>query len=155
MADASLRILLLDDDIYERNFVERAMAISSPVPVLVTHALRIGQALEALTTQSYHLILLDNYLTRGMTVKHTIPAINNVRGNTPLAVLTSDTTPDYLSCPHDLGVDFIVDKINLVKFLQSQFDRKVAATVCDLCEFNGKSACKRNIAEKIAAAVVA
>lgn len=145
----SYSVLLIDDDPYEIDFVQRALELSSSQPVTVIQESHLGPALDRLHNQSFDLILLDNRLSRTISAEIAVPAINALRVATPLAVLTADTSPDYLGCPNALAVDHIVDKLHLINFLRSRFSGRssdpsqIKGTTCDNCEMQGRPACPR------------
>ncbi|GLQ20947.1 response regulator [Algimonas porphyrae] len=137
-------VLVIDDDPYETQFVERALALSSSIDGHVTAAADFADAMAHLSDRRFDLILLDNRLTRRLSALQTVPAINTIRGTMPLAVLTADTSPHYLICPESLGVDYIVDKIDLIKFMRSFAARSLIGITCNACEFEGMPSCPKN-----------
>ena len=141
MAKASLRILLIDDKPFEGNIVETTMMKASPVPVRVNHVSLLRHALSELSNYRYNMIFLDHFLARQDTIRETVPEINHVRDATPLVLLTSDTSRNYLSCPVKIGVDHIVDRATLQPFAQSVFDGRLRGSVCDACVFARKKIC--------------
>lgn len=115
-------VILIDDDASEKTIIERIFKSLTDVPFRLDHVTRCSQAITLLKTQSYDLVLLDNRLSQRMSAKFSVPIIKDAIGTAPLAVISNDVTPTYLQDPAALGVDYVVDKSNIIDFLKSQMD---------------------------------
>ena len=113
-------VLLVDDDPFMRVLVERTLALLTDNQHEVTFETMCSDALHHVNRQTYDLILLDNRLSRTITARTTVPMFKKSRFQSPIAIISNDTGVDYLSHPSILGVDYVVDKNNLIEFLKSQ-----------------------------------
>ncbi|MGJ8560655.1 MAG: response regulator [Litorimonas sp.] len=113
-------IILIDDDPAEKIVVERILSALTNAPFVLDHVTKCSQAIKLIETHTYQLVLLDNRLSRRMSAKFSVPIIKAAIGAAPIAVISNDLSPDYLQDSKDLGVDYIVDKANMIDFLKSQ-----------------------------------
>lgn len=113
-------VILIDDDVTEKIIVERIFKSLTDLPFRLDHVTRCSQAITLLKKQSYDLVLLDNRLSMRMSAKFSVPIIKESIGTAPIAVISNDIMPDYLQDTRTLGVDYIVDKSDIIGFLKSQ-----------------------------------
>lgn len=113
-------IILIDDDPAEKIVVERILSALTNAPYRLDHVTRCSKAISLLKERSYDLVLLDNRLSKRMSAQFSVPIIKEAIGSAPIAVISNDLSPDYLQDPKELGVDYIVDKANMIDFLKSQ-----------------------------------
>ncbi|MGB6231498.1 MAG: hypothetical protein WBF53_15390 [Litorimonas sp.] len=116
----SFSVLLIDDDIEEKRVVERVLAALTDAPVQVDYATRCSEGVGRLNRRGYDLVLLDNRLSRAISAEFSVPFIRSAFNRAPLAVITTDTSPAYLQDPEQLGVDYVVDKADLIGFLRDR-----------------------------------
>lgn len=116
------RVLLIDDEPVEHVTVNRILSALTDRPFLVEHVEKCSQAVALLQNQTFDLVLLDNRLSERMSAKFSVPIIKSAIGQSPLAIISNDISPDYLRDPKTIGVDFIVDKSDLIEFLKSVLD---------------------------------
>ena len=110
--------LLIDDDPFMENTVIRSLSKFSNDNFEVIYASRIQQALPHLEVRTFDIVLLDNILSRETNALSSVTRLKRADNTPPIAVITSDTTPDYLQKTDDLGVEYIIDKIVLIAFLR-------------------------------------
>lgn len=115
-------VILIDDDVAEKTIIERIFKSLTDVPFRLDHVTRCSYAITLLKKQSYDLVLLDNRLSQRMSAKFSVPIIKNAIGSAPIAVISNDVTPPYLQDSAALGVDYVVDKADIIGFLKSQMD---------------------------------
>ncbi|MEL6686122.1 MAG: response regulator [Pseudomonadota bacterium] len=115
-----IQVLLVDDDPVIRMLVDHGLGMITSNQYQVTYESRCHDALVHVNRQAFDLILLDNRLSKTVTAKATVPLFRRSRFKSPIAIISSDISEDYLSNPSILGVDYIVDKKNLMQFLKDQ-----------------------------------
>lgn len=113
-----IEVLLVDDDPFMRIMVDRTLAFLTDNQQNITYEASCSDALHHVNRQKYDLILLDNRLSRTITAQTTVPMFRKSRFQSPIAIISNDISVDYLSHPSILGVNYIVDKDNLVSFLR-------------------------------------
>lgn len=115
----NFRILLIDDDPQESQIIERILRTLTDRPFKLDQVLKCSHAITRLNEESYDLVLLDNRLSTRMSARFSVPIIKETLGSAPLAVISNDTSPAYLQDPKTLGVDYIVDKSDMIDFLRT------------------------------------
>lgn len=118
----TFRIILIDDDPAEKLIIERILTALVDVPFRLDHVTKCSQAITLIEKHVYKLVLLDNRLSSRMSAKFSVPIIKSVIGTAPIAVISDDVSPDYLQSAEALGVDYIIDKTDMIDFLKSQLD---------------------------------
>lgn len=113
-------VILIDDDVAEKVIIERIFKSLTDVPFRLDQVTRCSQAITLMKEHAYDLVLLDNRLSKRMSAKFSVPIIKQGIGTAPIAVISNDLTPAYLQDIHTLGVDYIIDKSDIVDFLRSQ-----------------------------------
>lgn len=113
-------VILIDDDVAEKTIIERIFKSLTEMPFRLDHVTRCSKAIALLEQRSYDLVLLDDRLSQRMSAKFSVPIIKDAIGAAPIAVISNDVTPDYLQDPLALGVDYVIDKSDLIDFLKSQ-----------------------------------
>lgn len=121
-SDPKLTILLIDDDDTEKVTVTRILRALTNTTFHLDHVERCSQALTLLKKKTYDLVLLDNRLSKRISAKFSVPIIKSAIKNAPLTIISHDISPTYLQNPTELGVDFIVDKKDMIDFLRSQIN---------------------------------
>ena len=116
-------VILIDDDVSEKVIIERVFKSLTDFPFRLDHVTRCSAAIKLLDQRAYDLVLLDNRLSQRMSAKFSVPIIKQAIGASPMAVISNDISPDYLQDPKALGVDYIVDKTDIIGFLKSQMSR--------------------------------
>lgn len=131
-----LNILLIDDDLLEKEILENALNQHlAHQEFSLRHAFKSSEAIGYLLKDKFDLVLLDNMLAASISGKFSVPILQQYLKNTPLVIISNDITVDYLSHPVILGVETIVDKKNLDEFLRafvSSIARKNKAKPSDL-----------------------
>lgn len=113
-------VILIDDDVAEKMIVERIFKSLTDLPFRLDQVTRCSQAITLMKEHAYDLVLLDNHLSKRMSAKFSVPIIKQGIGTAPIAVISNDVTPAYLQDIHALGVDYIIDKADIIDFLRSQ-----------------------------------
>ncbi len=121
-SDPKFTILLIDDDNTEKVTVTRILRALTTTTFHLDHVERCSQALALLKDKTYDLVLLDNRLSERVSAKFSVPIIKSAINAAPLTIISNDVTPNYLQSPTELGVDFIVDKTDMIDFLRSQIN---------------------------------
>lgn len=119
---ADFSVLLIDDDPFEARTVNRIFEALTDARFRVDHVEKCSQAIPLLDQHRYDLVLLDNRLSSRISARFSVPIIKAAIGSAPMAIISNDTSPDYLQDPRTLGVDHIVDKSDMIAFLKSQLD---------------------------------
>lgn len=119
------RILLIDDDILERQSLKRCVdKIANSDGTSVHHAFKCSEAIDLLLQHSFDLVMLDNLLAASISGKFSVPMIKQYLGSCPLVIISNNIDVDYLQDPETLGVDAVIDKrdldIFMLKFLESR-----------------------------------
>ncbi|MEM7729663.1 MAG: hypothetical protein AAF311_10365 [Pseudomonadota bacterium] len=127
-------VLLVDPDPNELSVVRRALSLSLPVRAEVEQAASFEAALTQLATSRYDFVLLCNSLLRTLTVPRTVPVINLLRGDAPLAVISHNISLARQSCASDLEVDHVLDKASLIQFFGGLFKDVTIGTACNTCD---------------------
>jgi DNA-binding NtrC family response regulator len=115
-------VILIDDDPAEKLIIERILKALTDVSFRLDHVTKCSQAIKLIEKNPYKLVLLDNLLSHRMSAKFSVPIIKSASGGAPMAVISNDVSPDYLQSAKDLGVDYIVDKANMIDFIKSQMN---------------------------------
>lgn len=118
----TFEIILIDDDPAEKIVVERILSALTNAPFNLDHVTKCSQAIKLIEKRTYQLVLLDNRLSRRMSAKFSVPIIKSAIGTAPIAVISNDVSADYLQSVEALGVDYIIDKANMIDFLKSQLN---------------------------------
>lgn len=116
-------VTLIDDEVAEKVIVERVFKSLTDFHFRLDHVTRCSAAIKLLDERRYDLVLLDNRLSQRMSAQFSVPIIKDAIGSAPLAVISNDISPAYLQDPRALGVDYIVDKTDIIDFLKSQMAR--------------------------------
>lgn len=115
-------VLLIDDEPAEKAIITRIFKALTSVPFQVDHVLKCSSAITLLQDHRYDLVLLDNRLSQRISAKFSVPLIKASNHSATMAVISNDVTPGYLQDAKELGVDYIVDKSDMIEFLKSQMD---------------------------------
>ena len=121
--DYIFAVILIDDDAAEKVLVERIINSLTDQPFRFDHVTRCSKAIALLDERSYDLVLLDDRLSERMSAKFSVPIIKAAIGADPIAVISNDISPEHLQDRTALGVDYIVDKVDIIAFLTSQMPR--------------------------------
>jgi DNA-binding NtrC family response regulator len=116
-------LLLIDDQPDERFVVERILKVVTQAAVRLDHVLKCSAAMPLVAERRYDLVLLDNRLSDRISARVSVPLIKAANPAAPIAIISTDLSPAYLQDPATLGVDFVVDKADLVSFLKVQLAR--------------------------------
>ncbi|GLQ20948.1 response regulator [Algimonas porphyrae] len=119
-SDPKFCVLLIDDDPFEARTVNRIFGALTDAPFYIAYVQKCSEAIALLDHRRFDLVLLDNRLSERISARFSVPIIKAAIGRAPLAIISSDTSPTYLQDPATLGVDFIVDKSEMITFLKSQ-----------------------------------
>ncbi|GLQ23779.1 hypothetical protein GCM10007853_16530 [Algimonas ampicilliniresistens] len=138
--DQNYKVLLVDDDPEEAIIIKRALKAVTKRECFVTHVSKCSRAIPELHQNDFDLIILDNRLSRSINAKFTVPMMNAARGAMPMVIATADISQTYLCCASHLGVDYIIDKLDLVKFLGGQVNGLVFGVQDNLCGGTSKAA---------------
>ncbi len=112
------KILLIDDDPDEKIFISLHLRTLGCNDVRVDHAFTCSEGMTKLTHQKYDLVLLDNKLADSISAEFSVPFLKDQLDETPIAIISNNISAPHLSSPSILGVDFIIDKNKLSKFLE-------------------------------------
>lgn len=112
------RILLIDDDPDEKIFISRYMKNIGCKDFTVDQAFKCSQGLAMLSNATYDLVLLDNVLGDSISAEFSVPFLKDHVDDTPIAIISNNISAPHLSSADILGVDFIIDKTKLSKFLE-------------------------------------
>jgi CheY-like chemotaxis protein len=138
-----LKILLIDDDQLEKEIIKNILdKCLVDQPFLLQHVYKSSEAISALLQNQFDLVLLDNMLASSISGKFSVPIIQQYLKEASLVIVSNDVSADYLSHPHILGVDSIVDKKNLEGFLKnfiSGFGEKKQSVMSDLISARHRS----------------
>ncbi|MGB6231058.1 MAG: response regulator [Litorimonas sp.] len=113
-------VLLVDDDPIMHVIVQQILEQATGGVCKMIKATEWLEAARHANSRKFDLILLDNLLSRSITAQVSVPLIRKSRHRSPIAIISSDIRVDYLSHPSILGVDYIVDKMHLARFLRDQ-----------------------------------
>ncbi|MEM7728901.1 MAG: response regulator [Pseudomonadota bacterium] len=113
-------ILLVDDDPVMRLLVDSMLQHVTDDQYEMVYVQRCSDALNHVNSRCFDLILLDNRLSRTVTAQATVPMFRRSAFQSPIAIISSDVSADYLSHPSILGVSHIVDKSQLCDFIRKQ-----------------------------------
>ncbi|WP_026942778.1 DNA-binding transcriptional response regulator [Hellea balneolensis] len=111
------KILLIDDDADEKIFISLQLKNLGCSDVIIDHVFTCSEGMMKLTQFKYDLVLLDNVLADSVSAEFSVPFLKDHLKQTPIAVISNNIAAPYLSNPVGLGVDFIIDKNKLDKFL--------------------------------------
>lgn len=111
-------LLLIDDDPWEREFVKDMCKRVLHSDFELYYVRDLPDALHLLDEKQFDLILLDNILSPGINAKRSMPKIKMKSGDIPIAIISNDTSVDYLDSPAHVGADHVVEKTKLVSFLK-------------------------------------
>jgi len=117
--------LLIDDKVEEYVIVQRILSVLTKTNGCVDHVFKCSEAVNLLTQHDYDLVLLDNRLSGQISAEFSAPFILTAFSTAKIAIISNDIDVPYLKSPDLLGVDYIIDKANLVDFLRRQVDRKL------------------------------
>ena len=112
-----INILLIDDDTIEKKILEIHLKKAGYRNVKVSHAIKCSKALQHLMQTKFDIILLDNRLSNAITADVTVPIIKGYLHGVPLVIISNDTDQPHLQSPEILGVDYIVNKSDLMGFM--------------------------------------
>lgn len=112
------KILLIDDDPDEKIFIALHLRNLGCNDVIIDHASTCSEGLTKLTQYKYDLVLLDNVLADSISAEFSVPFLKDHLDETPIAIISNNIAAPHLSSPSVLGVDFIIDKNKLSKFLE-------------------------------------
>lgn len=117
-----LKILLIDDDILEKEILENVLEQNIAREAFsLEHVYKCSEAISYLIRDKYDLVLLDNMLAASISGKFSVPVIQQYLKAAPLVIISNDISADYLSNPDILGVQDVIDKAKLSEFLQGFF----------------------------------
>ena len=117
-------VLLIDDQAEEATTVRRILSALTTEPTCVDHVTKSSAGVGLLNAYDYDLVLLDNRLSDRISAEFSAPFIRSARSRAPIAIISGDINLHYLRRPEQLGVDYIIDKADLVNFLRDQLARK-------------------------------
>ncbi|GHB00173.1 hypothetical protein GCM10009069_23750 [Algimonas arctica] len=113
-------VLLIDDDLSEEAIVRRILKSLTKGNFELDYSAWCSEATDHLNRRHYDLVLLDNRLSNRITARLSAPTLKQTKHPSPIAIMSNDIDPLYLSSPSILGVDFIFNKINLIEFLSDR-----------------------------------
>lgn len=113
-------ILLIDDDPAEAVVLSRILSALTEAPITVQHVVKCSEAVRELNASAYDLILLDNRLSERVTGQFSVPFIRSALNQAPIAMISTDVNVPYLGSPTILGVDYIVDKTDMISFIRDR-----------------------------------
>lgn len=113
-------VILIDDDSSEKVVIARIFKLLTDLPFRLDHVVKCSEAITLLAQRTYDLVLLDNRLSQRVSAQFSVPIIKEAIGSSPFAVISNDLSPTYLQDPLALGVDYVVDKAEIIGFLKSQ-----------------------------------
>lgn len=112
------KILLIDDDPDEKIFISFHLRNFGCSDVIIDHVSKCSERLTKLTQRKYDLVLLDNVLADSISTEFSVPFLKDHLDKTSISIISNNISAPHLSSPSILGVDFIIDKNKLSKFLE-------------------------------------
>lgn len=112
-----LNILLIDDDIIEEKILELQLRKAGFNLFHVEHVTKCSEALKSMLSQRFDIILLDNSLADSISAEFSVPFIKENLQGACLIIISNDTERPHLKDPDILGVDYIVNKLDLSNFM--------------------------------------
>lgn len=123
--ESCLNVLLIDDDPNELTVIVRVLNALTKAPFCVHHVEKCSEAVRNINTHSYDLILLDNYLSPSISAEFSVPFIRSAFHQAIVAIISNDISGDFLSDPKQIGVDYVVDKAEMIGFLRDQVEAHI------------------------------
>jgi DNA-binding response OmpR family regulator len=111
-------LLLIDDDPWEREFVKDMCTKVLKSDFRLHYVKDLPDALNLLDEKRFDLIMLDNILSPAINAKRSMPKIKEKSGDSPIAIISNDTSVDYLNSPAHVGADHVIEKAKLPSFLK-------------------------------------
>jgi CheY-like chemotaxis protein len=117
----AFNVLLIDDKIEELEIIQRIFKALTHASVCIDHVHKCSEAFNLLNQNNYDLVLLDNRLSGQISAKFSVPFITSSLNTATLAIISNDINVPYLQDPNILGVNHVVDKSQMIRFLRDQF----------------------------------
>lgn len=111
-------ILLIDDEGWEKDIIGGICQTVFGNDYRLDHASVNSEAVRFLLENKYSLILLDNNLSFQIDAKFSVPFLKECSGNAEFVIISNNIFEDYLEDPAYLGVDKIINKKDLLTFLE-------------------------------------
>jgi len=112
-----LKILLIDDDAFERELLIVHLIKAGLNAFDVQQVTKCSSGLECLLHNVYDIVLLDNSLADSISAEFSVPFIKGWLKGAPLIIISNNIDVPHLQRPDILGVDAIVDKKDLSQFM--------------------------------------
>lgn len=112
-----LKILLIDDDLFERRILTYHLQQINYIDFEIKQVSTCSDGVNSLLSNRYDIVLLDNALKDSISAEFSVPFIKEHLNGCPLVIISNNIQTSFLRDPDILGIDYIIDKVDLSKFM--------------------------------------
>lgn len=128
-----MKLLLIDDDAVEHKILNCYITAGLTEPVLLSSALDLDTAKEALSSETYDYILLDDRFAPFKSALETLPLLKPICGKAKIIIISSCIHGQHLNSAEALGVTAIMNKSDLREYVTEALNRHQVKKADALC----------------------
>ncbi len=128
-----MKILLIDDDAVEHKILNCYITAGLKEPALLSSAFDFNTAKEALNSEAYDYIFLDDRFTPFKSALETLPFLKPLCGKAKIIIISSCIYGQHLNSAEALGVTAIINKSDLREYVTEALNRHQVKKADALC----------------------
>lgn len=128
-----MKLLLIDDDAIEHKILNCYITADLTGPVFFSSALDLDTAKEALNSETYDYIFLDDRFTPFKSALETLPLLKPLCGKAKIIIISSCIYGQHLNSAEALGVTAIINKSDLRDYVTEALNRHQVKKADALC----------------------
>lgn len=118
-----MKLLLIDDDAIEHKILGCYITAGLTAPSLLNSALDIDTAKDALSSETYDYIFLDDRFTLFKSALETLPLLQPLSGTAKIVIISSCIYSQHLNSAEAHGVRAIMNKSHLRDYVTQIMNR--------------------------------
>jgi len=118
-----MKLLLIDDDAIEHKILNCYITAGMGGPVMLTSALNIETAKDALHSETYDYVFLDDRFTPFDSALETLPLLKPLSRNAKIVIVSSCIAAKHLQSAEALGVSAIINKSDVRAYVSETLSR--------------------------------